>query len=72
MSAGATVLWTRHRKAPDLTPTIRTWFNEAQFEDVAFDYEEDAGFGVGTQRFVGQTVPLEPDTRLFSFLPRSA
>lgn len=32
---GATVVWTRHREAPDLTPAIRSWFAEAGFEEVA-------------------------------------
>lgn len=26
---GALVLWTRHRRPPDLTPAIRGWFGEA-------------------------------------------
>ena len=67
---GARVLWTRHRKAPDLTPAVRSWFGEAGFEDVAFDHEEGRSFGVGTQRFAGVTAPLEPENRLFTFRPR--
>ncbi len=34
---GATVIWTRHRRAPDLTPQLRAWFAAAGFEEVAFD-----------------------------------
>ena len=34
---GATVLWTRGRWEPDLTPTIRRWFNASGFEELAFD-----------------------------------
>jgi hypothetical protein len=34
---GATVIWTRHRRAPDLTPSIRTWFAESRFDEVAFE-----------------------------------
>jgi hypothetical protein len=64
---GATVLWTRHRKAPDLTPQIRSWFAEADFEEVAFDYEDGRSFGVGTHRFLGATTPLDADARLFTF-----
>lgn len=67
---GATVLWTRSRRAPDLTPSIRSWFGEAGFGEVAFDYEEGSDFSVGTQRFDGQTAPLQPETRLFEFRPR--
>jgi Putative methyltransferase len=78
---GATVLWTRSRRTPDLTPAIRSWFSEAGFGEVAFDYEKDRGFSVGTQRFdlppvaalalADVTVPFEPDTRLFEFRKRA-
>lgn len=68
----ATVLWTRHRRAPDLTPTIRSWFAEAGFEEVAFETEdnesEGAGrFGVGANRLTAPPTPFEPGTRLFTF-----
>jgi hypothetical protein len=36
-AAGATVIWTRHRRAPDLTPQLRAWFAAGGFEEVAFD-----------------------------------
>jgi hypothetical protein len=36
-AAGATVIWTRHRRPPDLTPRIRAWFADAGFDEVAFD-----------------------------------
>ncbi len=35
-AAGAEVIWTRHRGEPDLTPSIRSWFEAAGFEEVAF------------------------------------
>jgi hypothetical protein len=31
------VIWTRHRRPPDLTPRIRAWFTSAGFEELAFD-----------------------------------
>jgi Putative methyltransferase len=34
---GATVIWTRHRRAPDLTPQLRAWFAAGGFDEVAFD-----------------------------------
>jgi len=40
----ATVIWTRHRRTPDLTPTIRGWLAEAAFAEVAFDTEEPFSF----------------------------
>ena len=33
---GGTVLWTRHRRAPDLTGELRSWFEAAGFAEVAF------------------------------------
>ena len=33
---GAVVVWTRHREQPDLTPSIRTWFSDAGFDEVSF------------------------------------
>lgn len=36
-AAGATVIWTRHRRPPDITPRIRAWFTGAGFGEVAFD-----------------------------------
>jgi hypothetical protein len=67
---GATVLWTRHRKAPDLTPQIREWFADADFDEVGFDYEEGRGFSVGTQVFHGLTPAFDPTARFFEFEPR--
>ena len=34
---GATVIWTRHRRPPDLTPRLRAWFAASGFDEVAFD-----------------------------------
>jgi hypothetical protein len=34
---GATVIWTRHRRPPDLTGFILAWFASAGFDEVAFD-----------------------------------
>ena len=50
-ASGATVIWTRHRRPPDLTPAIRQWFAESGFTEVAFD-ELDTGrmVSVGTHR----------------------
>ena len=39
---GATVIWTRHRRPPDLTPQLRAWFREAGFAEVSFSSPEDA------------------------------
>jgi hypothetical protein len=68
---GATILWTRHRGAPDLTPHIRSWFAENEFAEVGFDSEDGRRFSVGTQVFRGVTAPFEPSTRLFEFEARA-
>jgi hypothetical protein len=39
---GATVIWTRHRRPPDLTPRIRGWFTDAAFDEVAFEAMDTA------------------------------
>lgn len=43
---GATVIWTRNRRPPDLTPRIRRWFSGGGFEEVAFE-APDAGTMTG-------------------------
>jgi len=65
---GATVIWTRHRLAPDLTPTIREWFAPAGFEELNFDAPPDLFIGVGTHRFHGDPAPLQRGSRLFMFV----
>jgi hypothetical protein len=67
-SANATVIWTRHRREPDLTPTIRHWFETAGFATVAFDAPDNALFTVGANRFEGVPRPLERGMRLFEFV----
>lgn len=63
----ATVIWTRHRRAPDLTPTIRAWFEGSGFEHVGFDAVPDSTGGVGVERFVGRPRSFEPGVRMFTF-----
>lgn len=65
---GALVLWTRHRRTPDLTPRIRTWFESAGFDEVAFTAPSDVVFTVGAHRFRGPPQPLLPGRRLFTFV----
>jgi Putative methyltransferase len=48
---GATVIWTRHRRPPDLTVAVRSWFAEAGFDEVAFDaLDTDKLTGVGAHQ----------------------
>jgi hypothetical protein len=65
---GATVIWTRHRREPDLTPRIRTWFAESGFDEVAFDALDTEGVvGVGVNRLSRPTLARRPDGQLFTF-----
>lgn len=67
LEPGATVIWTRHREPPDLTPTVRSWFAANGFTEVAFDFEDGHEYGVGTHRLTGQPLPYRDDVRLFGF-----
>jgi hypothetical protein len=64
---GATVIWTRTRRAPDLTPAVRGWFAGAAFTELAFHAPAEVLFSVSVHRFHGQ--PENPPTsgRIFTF-----
>jgi hypothetical protein len=67
-AGGATVIWTRHRRPPDLTPQIRAWFGASGFDEIAFespDTETMTGVGVGRLRRA-HALPL-PSVPLFTF-----
>jgi hypothetical protein len=64
---GATVIWTRHRREPDLTPEIRGWFAAAGFAEVGFDSPGPGSWSVGTQRLTTEPAPYRDDVGLFSF-----
>ena len=63
---GATIVWTRHRRQPDLTISIRRWLAESGFEELAYEPLPDGPQTVGAARFVGETRPLT-DRQLFVF-----
>lgn len=65
---GATVLWTRHRLDPDLTPSIRRWFDQAGFEELAFHAPAETAFSVGANRLAKDPLPFAAGVRLFRFL----
>jgi hypothetical protein len=64
----ARVIWTRHRRAPDLTPQIRRWCVDAGLEELAFDSPGPDAYSVGTHRVAIEPAPLMPGIRLFSFV----
>lgn len=65
---GATVIWTRSRRDPDLTGSIRAWFTDAGFAELAFDAPADALFSVGVHRLTRTPRTPPPTGRLFTFL----
>ena len=67
-AAGAEVVWTRHRRHPDLTPSIRRWFDEVGFEEVDFTAPQSDHWSVGVHRLVAAPRPLEPGRRWFTFI----
>jgi hypothetical protein len=66
-AAGGTVVWTRHRREPDLTPSIQAWFATAGFEQLGFTSPGPDRFAVGVQRLVAPPDPAAPPARLFAF-----
>ncbi|WP_326556414.1 SAM-dependent methyltransferase [Micromonospora sp. NBC_01796] len=63
----AFVIWTRHRRAPDLTPTIREWFTEAGFRELAFAAPDDRTLSVGLHQLTAPPATLDPDLSYFAF-----
>jgi hypothetical protein len=66
--AGATVIWTRHRRPPDLTPQIRAWFAGSGFDEIAFDaLDTSALTSVGVHRLSRGPTARLPRHQLFTF-----
>jgi hypothetical protein len=75
---GANVIWTRHRRPPDLTPAIRDWFGSAGFVEMAFELvpevegwpepERHRQGTVGVERLVTAPTVFRPNVRLFAFI----
>jgi hypothetical protein len=52
---GATVVWTRHRRPPDITGQMRSWFAAFGFEELAFEaLDTDHLTSVGVHRLAGR------------------
>jgi hypothetical protein len=67
---GATVVWTRHRNPPDLTPRIRAWLSAAGFEELSF--EDAPPYAVGAHRFASEPRPMPAGLKLFDFIGHRA
>jgi hypothetical protein len=65
----ASVVWTRHRRRPDLTPKIRNWFATAGFIEREFHSPGPNQFSVGRHQLVRRPSPAELGQRsLFTFI----
>lgn len=66
---GAWVVWTRHRRQPDLTPRIRLWFGETGFEELSFDAPPNStASGIGTARLTAPPLAFKRGFRFFTFV----
>ena len=66
--SGASIVWTRRRDEPDLTPQIREWFRKSGFEELSFDAPDATVSAVGTARLVAPPPPFKPGFRFFTFI----
>jgi hypothetical protein len=66
-ATGGTVIWTRHRREPDLIPDLCRWFEQSGFE---LEWLSDPGedYGAGSHRFTATPRPLEPRASMFTFV----
>ena len=65
---GATVIWTRTRKPPDLNPCIRDWFAETGFSERTFVAPDGYLFTVGVHELTTPPRRLPPSGHLFRFV----
>jgi hypothetical protein len=68
---GGTVVWTRHRRQPDLVPAICDWFERDGFDRVTLTRPE-LGYGVGAHRRTRAPEPIEAGARIFTFVGAKA
>jgi len=64
---GGTVIWTRQRNEPDLTPAIRRWFSAVGFAERAFTSPGVGSFAVGVHTLEGPGRALTVGQQLFTF-----
>ena len=65
---GASVIWTRHTKVPEVIDWIQIWFSESGFENLSFDNPEGTHMGIGVARLVRPPDPFEAGRTLFTFV----
>ena len=64
---GATVIWTRHRREPDLTLRIPAWFEAAGCEATAFVSLGPGTFAIGGERLAAHGAAAALPEQLFQF-----
>ena len=64
---GAAVIWTRHRREPDVTPAIRAWFDAVGCISMELVSPGTGSFAVGCERVVDPPVGGQLADRLFTF-----
>jgi Methyltransferase domain len=64
---GTEVVWTRHRRPPDLVPTVLDWFAGAGFIALSVADAADHAVSVGHCRYEGDGDRLALGERLFAF-----
>ncbi|MEQ1874046.1 MAG: SAM-dependent methyltransferase [Ilumatobacteraceae bacterium] len=67
---GANVIWTRHRRLPDLTPSVRRWFDAAGCTALDFISPGTGKFSVGRERVKARTAASRLPNQLFRFQDR--
>jgi hypothetical protein len=65
---GGTIIWTRHRRAPDLTPNIRDWFDDAGCTPIGFTSAGPNSYAVGVERMGPSPVATPLPEQLFRFV----
>jgi hypothetical protein len=64
---GGVVIWTRHRREPDVVPQIGAWFGEQGFDEVWVS-RPDLECAVGVHRYRREPRPIVRGTKLFTFV----
>jgi hypothetical protein len=65
---GGTVIWTRHRRPPDLTPSIRQWFRDEGFTELGFFPIPESSGSVGVAVLRRRHALAKPTSRIFTFV----
>jgi hypothetical protein len=66
---GASVIWTRHWKLPEVITRIRRWFGESGFEDLGYQkLDNERKMGIGVVRLRHSPQPFQPGFRVFTFV----